>query len=71
MALLLVPYSEHLMVTGQEPAVVRVPTLHVQLTEPPEPAVLGPSPAALDGPDLYWTTIEQAAPGEVRAAAVA
>jgi hypothetical protein len=39
--LLLVPRSEHVIVTGQEPGVGRVPTFQVLLTEPLEPAVCG------------------------------
>jgi hypothetical protein len=69
--LLVWPPFEQVMVTGQEPGVVRVPTFQVQLTTPVEPAVLFPKPLAVEGPDLYSTTIEQAALGEVLAVAVA
>jgi len=48
-----------LTVTGQLPEVVRVPTFHVQLTAPVALAVFGPRPAAVDGPDLYSTTMVQ------------
>ncbi|HEY7940595.1 MAG TPA: hypothetical protein VID25_01505 [Candidatus Limnocylindrales bacterium] len=58
-------------VTGHDPADVLVPTLQVQLTLPAELAVLGPSPLAVAGPDLYSTTIEQLAAGSVRTVAVA
>jgi hypothetical protein len=58
-------------VTGQDPTVVREPTFQVQLT-PPEPlAVLGPRPAAWEGPDLYSTTIVHEALPRVWAAIVA
>jgi hypothetical protein len=58
-------------VTGQLPAVVREPTFHVQEAIPLLFAVLGPSPAAFEGPDLYSTTIVQEAPALVRTVAVA
>jgi hypothetical protein len=65
------PPELQVTVTGHEPTVVRVPTLHVQLTLPVLLAVLGPSPAALEGPDLYSTVIVHAAPAFVRAAMLA
>ncbi|MEA2629796.1 MAG: hypothetical protein QOE66_15 [Chloroflexota bacterium] len=37
------------------------PTFHDQVIVPAELAVLSPSPAAVEGPDLYSTTIEQRA----------
>jgi len=40
------------IVTGQAPGVVFVPTFHDQLTSPPASAVFGPSPCALLGPLL-------------------
>ena len=46
-------------VIGQLPRVVLTPTFHVQPTVPAPSLVAGLSPAAVDGPDLYWTTIEQ------------
>jgi hypothetical protein len=58
-------------VTGQLPAVVRGPTLQVQDAIPLLLAVLGPRPAAVEGPDLYSTTIAQEAPALVRTVAVA
>ena len=42
-----------------------VPTFQDQLTAPVELAVLSPSPAAVEGPDLYSTTIEHRAPADV------
>ena len=65
------PAAEQVTVTGQLPAVVLVPTVQLQLTTPDPSAVLDPSPAALDGPDLYSTVIEQAAPAAACAVAVA
>jgi hypothetical protein len=56
---------------GQVPRVVLPPTFHDQLTAPVELAVLSPSPAAFEGPDLYSTTIEQRAPADVLMATVA
>ena len=47
------------------PRVVLLPTFQDQLTAPVELAVLSPSPAAFEGPDLYSTTIEQRAPADV------
>jgi hypothetical protein len=41
------------------------PTFHDQVMVPAELAVLSPSPAAVEGPDLYWATIEQRAFGDV------
>src|SRR5690242_19026353 len=43
------------------PRVVLLPTFHDQVTMPEAPAVLSPKPAAVDGPDLYSTSIEQRA----------
>jgi hypothetical protein len=40
-------------VTGQLPGVVREPTVQLQDTVPLAFAFFGPSPDALDGPDLY------------------
>ena len=42
------PYFEHVTVTGQLPAVVRVPTFHVHDATPVLLAYLGPRPAAVD-----------------------
>jgi hypothetical protein len=53
------PLLLQLTVTGQLPAVVRVPTFHVQDATPLPFAYFGPKPLAVDGPDLYSTTIEQ------------
>ena len=47
------------------PRVVLLPTFHDHETVPVELAVLSPRPAAVDGPDLYSTSIEQRAFGEV------
>jgi hypothetical protein len=58
-------------VTGQVPSVVFAPTFHVHEATPLPSATWGSRPAALDGPDLYWTTIVQFAPGLVLTAAVA
>jgi hypothetical protein len=41
------------------------PTFHDQVIVPAELAVLSPSPAAVEGPDLYSTTIEQRAVADV------
>ena len=41
-----------LTVMGQVPAVVRAPTVQVQLTPPDALDVFGLKPWALDGPDL-------------------
>jgi hypothetical protein len=41
------------------------PTFHDQVMVPAELAVLSPSPAAVEGPDLYSTTIEQRAFADV------
>ena len=49
------------MEIGQVPRVVLLPIFQDQLTAPVELAVLSPSPAAVDGPDLYSTSIEQRA----------
>ena len=62
---------EHQTVTGQDPGVVRVPTFHVQLTMPFEFAVLSARPAAVEDPDLYWTSMEHAARAAVFTVAVA
>ncbi|HEX9040927.1 MAG TPA: hypothetical protein VF838_07835 [Trebonia sp.] len=70
MALALCPAWLHATVTGHEPAAVFVPTFHVQVTDPLAPAVAGPSPAALDGPDAYTTTIVQVALAAVLTTAV-
>jgi hypothetical protein len=58
-------------VTGHEPAVVLTPTFQLQLTSPAAFAVLGSRPAAVDGPDLYSTSIVQYAAAAVLTAAVA
>jgi hypothetical protein len=58
-------------VTGHLPADVLIPTFHDQLTAPVALAVFGSSPAAVDGPDLYSTSIEHSARGEVFTFAVA
>ena len=65
------PFLEQVTVTGHEPRVVEPPMSQVQEVAPEESAVFGPRPAALDGPDLYCTTIEQLAPARVCTAAVA
>lgn len=41
--------------TGQDPAVVRVPTFHVHEAYPFPSDCVAPSPAAVDKPDLYVT----------------
>jgi hypothetical protein len=51
-ALALVPPIVQRTVTGQLPGVVREPTVQLQDTTPLALAVLGPRPAALEGPDL-------------------
>jgi hypothetical protein len=51
-ALALVPPLAQRTVTGQLPGVVRELTVQLHMTAPAAPAVLGPRPAALDGPDL-------------------
>src|ERR1035437_7810696 len=48
----LLPPALQFTVTGHEPRVVREPIVQVQLTLPAPRAVSGPSPAALEGPDL-------------------
>ena len=53
------PLFEQLTVTGQLPADVRVPTFQVHDAEPLPLAYCGPSPAAVDAPDLYSTTMLQ------------
>jgi hypothetical protein len=67
----LLPPALQVTVTGHEPTVVREPIFQVQLTLPVPLAVLGPRPAALDGPDLYSTTMVHVAPAFVRATRVA
>ena len=57
--------------TGQLPAVVRVPTFQVHEAMPLLLALVGARPDAVDGPDLYSTTIVQYAPGLVSTVAVA
>src|SRR5947209_19801073 len=57
--------------TGHLPGVVLEPTRQVQLTCPRLFASWGTRPRARDGPDLYSTTIVQAAPGTVLAVSVA
>ena len=57
--------------TGHDPGVVRLPTFHVQLAMPDEFAVLSSRPAAVEDPDLYWTSMEQAATAAVFTVAVA
>ncbi len=68
---LVTPFDEQVTVTGQLPMVVLLPTFHVQDAAPPLFAVLGPSPAAVDGPDLYSTTIVHAVLGLVLTVALA
>jgi hypothetical protein len=58
-------------VTGHSPGVVRVPTSQVHDTTPVPEAVLGSSPAAWLGPDLYSTSMEHDALGAVCTVAVA
>ncbi len=53
------------MEIGQLPVEVVLPTLHDQVTTPVEFAVLSPSPDAVEGPDLYSTSIEHRAFGDV------
>jgi len=65
------PAAEQVTVTGQPPSVVLVPTFQVHDAMPLAFAVVGPSPAACEGPDLYSTTIEQEAPAFVVTVAVA
>jgi hypothetical protein len=50
---------------GQVPRVVLLPTLQDQVIAPVELAVLSPSPAAVEDPDLYSTSIEHFAFGDV------
>jgi hypothetical protein len=50
-------------VTGHVPGVVRVPTFQVHATAPEADAVFGYRPAAVEGPDLYSTSMEQFALG--------
>src|SRR2546428_11581796 len=57
--------------TGHLPGVVFEPTRQVQLTCPRLFASWGTRPRARDRPDLYSTTIVQAAPGTVLAVSVA
>jgi len=63
--LLVNPPLEQVTVTGHDPGVVRVPTFQVQLAFPELLAVLGPKPAAVEGPDAYSTTMLQLAPAAV------
>jgi hypothetical protein len=70
-ALALVPPLAQRTVTGQLPGVVRVLTVQLQVTAPVALAVLGPRPAAREGPDLYSTTTVQAALAAVFAPTVA
>ena len=58
-------------VTGQDPGVVRLPTIQLQVTAPAPDAVFGLRPRAVEGPDLYSTSMEQSALGAVWALAVA
>jgi hypothetical protein len=46
------PPAKQVIVTGQLPGVVLVPTFQVQLTLPLAFAAFGPRPAAVEGPDL-------------------
>ena len=48
-----VPAAPQETTIGQRPAVVLMPTFHVQLTRPAADGRLADSPAALDGPLLY------------------
>jgi hypothetical protein len=57
--------SWQLIDIGHVPRVVRLPTFHDQLIAPVELAVLSTSPAAVEGPDSYLTTIEHRAPADV------
>jgi hypothetical protein len=50
---------------------VLLPTFHDQLIAPVELAVLSLSPAAVEGPDLYSTSIEHRAPADVLIATMA
>lgn len=54
-AVLLTPLQ--VTVTGQSPALVFEPMFQLQLTRPCDPAVFGPKPTAVLGPDLYTTVI--------------
>lgn len=49
----------HATSMGQEPGVVRVPTVQDQLALPAPSATLETSPCAVLGPDAYVTVIEQ------------
>jgi hypothetical protein len=65
------PADEQVTVTGHVPSVVFEPIRHVDEADPRTSAVVGPNPCAFEGPDLYMTTILQAAPGLVVTVAVA
>ena len=54
-------------VIGQVPGVVLAPTVQLQLTFPPASEVAGARPWAVDGPDLYLTTMEHEVLADVRA----
>ena len=66
-----IPRLAQLTVTGQLPEVVRLPTFQVHVATPALLAYLGPRPDAVDGPDLYSTTIVQEAPALALTEAVA
>jgi hypothetical protein len=63
--------NEQDTVTGQLPLLVAAPTVQDQLMTPVEDAGLAPRPAALDGPDLYSTSMPQVARASVLIVAVA
>ena len=51
---------------GHCPRVVLVPTIQLQETIPDPSDERAVKPWAWDGPDLYWTTMEQIVLGDVR-----
>ena len=61
----------HVTVTGQLPGVVLAPTLQRHATAPLPSAAFGSSPAAVEDPELYCTSIEHEARAAVLTLAVA
>ena len=58
-------FSVHIAAIGHVPGVALVPTFHVHTTVPLAFAVIGPSPAPLDGAGFVMTLIVHNAPGIV------